>query len=142
MDKPRNPRRGQPRKDYLATLKKPKKVDWERLVGACIAAMIESHYWKDGILAAFPYTMKFPKDFPAKFLIEEEGRTNIYRINARKLYEWLYKHGYAKMPITEIDWYRRKVMIAFNRLGQDMVEELLDGSLMEEYNYDIELEEE
>ena len=44
----------------------------------------------------FPYWVKMKKDFPRGNLISKTDYTNIYKVNAVKLLNWLYANGHSE----------------------------------------------
>jgi hypothetical protein len=141
-----NRRRGKPRKDYINSLqKKPSKADWERLVSACIEVLIEERAAERPLIdVAFAYVTKLPKGFPAYRLVATDETRNIYRINVKKLYLWLYEKGYAKVPLVDITSEKRefsKMIGKWERGFLDFdVEDVVD--INQESMYNIETEEE
>lgn len=92
-------RHGKPSKEYTATLRDAAKADYDALLKACLTAIIEQE--KD-ILVAFAYTLKFPDDFPRGILIEKVDAKNVHRIKAKKLLEWLNKHGHTDITMESL----------------------------------------
>jgi hypothetical protein len=87
-------RRGRPTKAFLKGLKRPRKADYDRLVRGAIEAILSG---SEHVLVAFPYTVKFPKGFPKGVLVEKTLVSNIYRVRARLLLEWLHEHGHTEI---------------------------------------------
>lgn len=103
MDTPYN-RAGRPRKAVRDSLRGLVASDYEKLLQACIVACVE-HAGKNNypvVEVAFHYLTKFADDFPIGWPVREEGPVNIRRIKARRLLEWLYKHGYTKLTVDDI----------------------------------------
>jgi hypothetical protein len=129
-----SPRHGKPRNDYLNSLKKPKRADYEKLVHACVDAIVQGE--KD-IIVAFAYTLKFPKDFPKGILERKEGNNNIHRIKARKLLMWLHSKGYTPITVAGLKYQAMelgKVTSFLNKFDQDFVDieqELIDNDVIE-----------
>ena len=94
-------RRGQPRKDYVASLRKASKADYSALVDAAIAALIGGE--KD-VLIAFSYLVRLPKDFPKRWKVETDasGYADVWKVNAATLLHWLKEHGYTTMTPLQI----------------------------------------
>lgn len=91
---------GRPKREYLDSLQnKPKKADWDRLLTACLEALIAG---ENDIIVAFSYVTKLPKDFPRGILEHKVEDKNVHRIKARKLLRWLYKHGYTTITIEDV----------------------------------------
>jgi hypothetical protein len=47
------------------------------------------------VLFSFPHWVVFDKTFPKGFIVEKTLETNVYKINAIKLLDWLYKNGHS-----------------------------------------------
>jgi hypothetical protein len=89
-------RHGKPPTKYLETLRKPLKKDYEKLVHACVEAIVQGE--KD-VLIAFSYILKFPEGFPRGILEYKDGTSNIHRIKARKLLVWLNEQGHTEITL-------------------------------------------
>jgi plasmid stabilization system protein ParE len=92
-------RHGRPSAAYLATLRNASKADYDTLVRAAMEAIIEGVV---DVLVAFPYTFKFPEDFPKGIRESEEGPVNIQRIKARKLLTWLADNGHTDITVAAL----------------------------------------
>lgn len=54
------------------------------------------------VLIEFPYFVKFRAGFPKGVLLEKKPSTNVYKINAVRLLDWLHKNGYSTYSATEL----------------------------------------
>jgi hypothetical protein len=93
-------RHGKPSKAFTSRLKAPTRADYERMVSACVEAIVRG---SADVLARFPYTLRFPKDFPRGILeVKYEDGTNVHRIKARKLLAWLNARGYTDITTDSL----------------------------------------
>jgi hypothetical protein len=70
------------------------------MVSACVEAIVRG---SADVLARFPYTLKFPKDFPKGILeVKYEDGTNVHRIKAKKLLAWLNARGYTDITTDSL----------------------------------------
>lgn len=55
--------------------------------------------WRTGnpeyVLMEFPYFAKFPEDFPKRIIVSKTLTTNVYRVNAVRLLDWLHANGHS-----------------------------------------------
>lgn len=115
-------RHGRPHPKYLATLRKPKRADYEKLVKACLEALIQGQI---DVIIAFPYVMKFPKDFPRGILERKVDDANIHRIKAKKLLDWLRSRGYTDITTDML----RARQISLTKFMQRIGEGLFDTEI-------------
>ncbi len=47
------------------------------------------------VLFTFPYWIKFSPGFPKGHIVEKTHMTNTYKVNAKKLIDWLYANGHS-----------------------------------------------
>lgn len=93
-------RHGKPARAFTSRLKAPTSVDYERMVSACVEAIVRG---SEDVLALFPYTLKFPKDFPRGILeVKREDGTNVHRIKAKKLLVWLKNNGHTEITMDSL----------------------------------------
>lgn len=93
-------RHGKPSKAFTSRLRAATSDDYERMVQACVEALIRG---SQDVLGRFPYTLKFPKGFPKGILeIKYEDGTNIHRMKARKLLAWLNANGYTDITTDSL----------------------------------------
>lgn len=118
-------RHGKPKKEYLATLRnKPTKADYDRLVKACMEAIISGE--KD-VIVSFAYVAKFPKDFPRGILEQKIDDKNIFRIKARKLLTWLHNNGHTLITVDALKRQRAAFSMFENKIGgMDTTELFID----------------
>jgi hypothetical protein len=113
-------RHGKPAKAFTERLRSASEADYERMVNGCLEALICGS--KD-VLVLFPYTMKFPEDFPRGILEEKhENGSNVHRIKARKLLKWLQDRGHTSITMEDI----RGQMISFG-LQEAKINDLLQS---------------
>lgn len=109
-------RHGKPKKEYLATLKRrPTKADYDKLVTACMEAIINGEI---DVLVSFAYVAKFPKGFPKGILVQKVDDKNIHRIKARKLLTWLNENGHTLVTVEAL----KRQRWAFTRLENSFAE--------------------
>lgn len=126
-------RHGKPSNAYLRTLRKPKKNDYDKLVKAAIEAIVNGEV---DVIVAFPYTFKFPKDFPTGVKTKGEGVANFHRIKARKLLTWLREHGHTEVTVKDIR-YQRSAFTQFVRRVENSINNLLECvDIHQEDDYD------
>lgn len=87
---------------------KPK--DYARMVVACSGVVMESRNGvisnqghsgcNEYVIIEFPYFVKFQKGFPKGQRIEKTATSNVHRINAVRLLDWLYENGYSTYNAT------------------------------------------
>ena len=89
-------RHGRVSNAYKATLRKPLKADFDKLVDVCIKAIIEEEV---DIYISFAYTLKFPATFPHGIIVSRESDgSNIYKTKAKRMLVWL--HANKKTLVT------------------------------------------
>lgn len=108
-------RHGRPSSEYLATLKAPTRGDYNKLVRACMEAIISGSV---DVLVAFSYVLKFPRGFPKGILERKEGALNIHRIKARKLLDWLHEKGHTDISFDAL----RQQRIAFSKAEKNFTQ--------------------
>jgi hypothetical protein len=113
-------RHGKPKGSYLATLRKPKKTDYDLLVKACMEAIISG---ENDVTIAFSYITKFPAGFPRGLLETKVDDKNIHRIKARKLLTWLHKEGHTLITVESLKQQR----VAFTKF-ENIIDEMLDAN--------------
>lgn len=131
---------GRPPDDYIASLqKRAKKADYDRLALAACEAMLNG---ENSVFVAFHHTVRFPDDFPKGVLVDRTEKTDIRKMRAKKVYDWLYEHGHVKLPRTDIIIIHRQFSTFFKHFddmdvdisqeGEDnvnsVIEEDIDGS--------------
>lgn len=89
----------------LKATKKARSKDYARLVAAASEVVLRTRnasIAKQGqsgmveyVLVEFPYFVKFQEGFPPRTLVEKTATTNVYKINAVKLLDWLHEKGYS-----------------------------------------------
>jgi hypothetical protein len=93
-------RHGKPSKAYTSRLRGATSADWATMVSATVEAIVGG---SEDVLALFPYTMKFPKDFPKGILeVKREDGANVHRIKAKKLLKWLQDHGHTEITMDTL----------------------------------------
>lgn len=93
-------RHGKPSKAFTSRLRAATSDDYERMVSACVEAIVRG---SEDVLALFPYTMKFPKDFPRGILeVKYEDGSNVHRIKAKKLLAWLHEKGHTEITMDSL----------------------------------------
>lgn len=93
-------RHGKPSKAFTSSLRGPTSADYDRMVSACVEAITQG---STDVLGRFPYTLKFPKDFPKGIReAENEDGTNVYRMKAKKLLGWLNAHGHTDITMERL----------------------------------------
>lgn len=98
-------RHGKPSKAFLATLRPPGVKDFDKLVESCMAAIISGH---NDVIIRFPYTMKFPADFPRGICESKEPNgTNIHRVKAKRLLTWLHANGHTAATVEMLGVQKR-----------------------------------
>lgn len=120
-------RHGKPHGSYLATLRKPTSQDYNKLVKACMEAIISGEI---DVIIAFPYVMKFPSGFPKGILERKEGANNIHRIKARKLLTWLHEQGHTVITVEALKRQRAeftKVENSFDKIWLDESQEMFNN---------------
>lgn len=112
-------RHGKPSKLFTDRLRAPTSDDYERMVHVCVEALVRG---SQDVLALFPYTLKFPEDFPRGILeVKYEDGSNVHRIKAKKLLAWLRERGHTDITTEDL---RRQAIV----LGLQMVkiEEMME----------------
>lgn len=104
--------RTKPTKEMLKAAKKARVSDYAAMVAAASEVVIRNRNaslsnqgkseWPDYVVVAFAYFTKFAEDFPKGHIIEKEGLTDVRKINAVKLLDWLYKHGHSKYNASQL----------------------------------------
>lgn len=85
--------RHRPRKEVRDLAKKADKSVYLALVGIAVDAIVNHQY---DVILSFTYFCKFPSDWPTGIRIERTTTHDTYRIKARRLLNWLYKHGHSE----------------------------------------------
>ena len=94
-----NPRRGQPKKDYVENLQTVDKYLFRDLLKVIIPAMMEG---RPNIFTRWSYLMEFPEDFPKGHIIKKDGLTDIRVMRIDKVLKWLYKHKIIDFTRSEL----------------------------------------
>jgi hypothetical protein len=81
---------GRPSKAYMKTLRKPKAEDYEKMVLACVTALLTD---QTEVIIKLPYVAKLPKSFPRATVIHREGLLRCRVHNAKILLAWLRQTG-------------------------------------------------
>lgn len=92
-------RHGKPSNAYLATLRYPTRKDFDKLVKACLEALICDEI---DVIISFTYTMKLPDTFPRGVFEAREGANNLRRIKAQKLLTWLNENGHTEFTVDKL----------------------------------------
>lgn len=70
-----------------------------RIAASEIVMRNRNRPYRDGnieyVLFEFPYFCKFADDFPKGIVVERTQETDVRKINANKLLNWLYEKGYS-----------------------------------------------
>lgn len=110
-------RHGRAPKEYVNTLRKLSRKDYKAMERACVEAYFSKQM---SVIIAASHLTKFPKGFPNKNLVRQEGRVDYWRVNARSLLKWLNRTG--KSDITPIQM--RYTLLSFNVTTRDIFNEL------------------
>lgn len=114
---PLSPRAGKPRKAYLETLRDPTSDDWDRMVRACVEAIVMGS--KD-VLVAFPHVVKLPKGFPLGRWVKEEGMNDYLCVKANKLLEWLNAQGHTDITVRALGAQQIQFSRWLEKIGDDI----------------------
>jgi hypothetical protein len=92
--------------------RKARKADYLKLVAAASEVVINSRRGSlydqsrsgenEYVLVEFPYFVKFQSGFPKGQIIEKTKTSNVHRINAVRLLDWLHEQGYSKHSATQL----------------------------------------
>lgn len=111
--KPEVTRHGNPSKAYRTSLRNPSTKDFDKLVEACMSAIICDEL---DIIVSFAYTLKFPDDFPRGICISKESDgSNVHRVKAKRLLMWLHENGYTDATVEMLGMQKR----AFTAMEKD-----------------------
>lgn len=95
--------------------------DYERMAEACKLAVISR---QDDILLSFPYFVKFTsKGFPKGILVDKTPTTNIYKVKAKKLLDWLHEHEYSDHSYRDVIEATHAIGLRLTLLGKDILGE-------------------
>lgn len=77
--------------------------DWSQLLTAASSVVIRNREkYRSGnpeyVLVRFAHWSSFPETFPKGYIVEKGAKTNTYKINARKLIDFM--HSIGKSPYT------------------------------------------
>jgi len=98
-------RHGKPSNAYKATLRKPQTEDFDKLVKACMAAIINDEV---DVIISFAYTMKFPDKFPKGICMSKKpDGSNVHKVKAKRLLMWLYENGYTAATVEMLGVQKR-----------------------------------
>lgn len=78
--------------------------DYQKLLQAVVQACVE-HAGKfnyPSIEVAFHHLTQFADDFPKGIVVKKDGPVNVHRMKARKLLDWLRKHGHTELTVEHI----------------------------------------
>jgi hypothetical protein len=96
---------GRPSKAVLASLRGLVASDYQKLLQAVVMACVE-HAGKNNypvVWLKFHHLTKFADDFPlGRGVVKKDGPFNLYRVKARKLLDWLRKHGHTTLTVDDI----------------------------------------
>jgi hypothetical protein len=54
------------------------------------------------VLVEFPNTATFTRGFPKGYVVERRSTTNVHKINAVKLLDWLHENGYSSYSARQL----------------------------------------
>lgn len=98
-------RHGKPSNAYLATLRKVKTEDFDKLVKSCMSAIICG---ETDVIIAFAYTMKFPDTFPRGICTGKGADgSNVHKVKAKRLLTWLNENGYTFITVEMLGVQKR-----------------------------------
>lgn len=102
--------------------------DYELLLAAASSVVINNRQkYRSGspeyILVRFAHWVSFPESFPKGYVVEKGAKTNTYKINARKLID--YMHSIGKSPYTASQLAIETV--AFEKLKNSVEQMFEDG---------------
>jgi hypothetical protein len=105
--------------------------DYERMAAACIEALIAGN---TNVYFTFPYFLKFKSEgFPKGQIVEKTATSNLHKINAEKLLNWLYKHGFSRTDAKAVNEAKRvfgkKLTMLERSLGVDLDYYLCDNAV-------------
>lgn len=104
--------RTKPTKAMRKATKRASAKDYQRMVTAASAVVMRtrsgtlSNQGRSGqpeyVVVELPYFVKFQEGFPARTLVEKTATTNVYRINAVRLLDWLHEKGYSTYSAKQL----------------------------------------
>ena len=99
-------RHGKPSNAFLSKLKPATQENFDKLVEASLAAIIDNQI---DVEVWFPYTFKFPADFPRGVCISKQlDGSNVHSIKAKRLLMWLNANGHKTATVEMIGVQKRK----------------------------------
>lgn len=75
---------------------------------------------KRTFLASFSYITKFPEDFPQGQLMRKEGRTEVRRLPAREVLNWMREKGYTSHTMHTIANMKRSIYYKWDAVDFDL----------------------
>ena len=76
-----------------------KDLAYKRMAPEALKAVIIREKW---VYVRFPYFVKFKSGFPKGTVVKKTAMHNVYRINAVKLLDFLFKIGYSKYSSDDV----------------------------------------
>lgn len=81
--------------------------DYAQLLSAASSVVINNReQWYSGhpeyILVRFAHWISFPDGFPKGYIVEKTEKTNLYKINARKLLNWMHANGHSPYTASQL----------------------------------------
>lgn len=87
-------KRHKPKSTVRDKMDPAERKDYEKMASACVQAIIAG---QDNVFLSFPYFVKFKsKGFPRGQVVEKTATANVHKINAIRLLDWLYAHGFSQ----------------------------------------------
>ena len=92
--------------------RKARKKDYQLLVAAASEVVVKSRRGSlhdqsrsgenEYVLVELPYFVKFQRGFPKGRLVEKTKTSNLYRINAVRLLNWLHSKGHCQYDAKQL----------------------------------------
>jgi len=121
---------GRPRKNYLKSLRRPKKADMTTLVNACVMAILRN---EKRVTLRLSSLFKFPKDWPRSELKFTEDKTKIYSISAKSMLEWLHKNSYTNYTVKQVAEVNANfglfTLLASDGVNMELLKEVIDENI-------------
>lgn len=117
-------RRGRPKAEVTASLRRITKQDWDRLVSATVLAQINQEY---SVYLRVSYLLEFPEDFPAFRIVEKDGYENIVKFRTKVLMRWLIENGHTTLSMWDIQQAGRKFTLEQKEVDRMFSEEYYEG---------------
>lgn len=93
---------------YRASLKLPTEADYQRMLQACIEALLNKQL---DVMMVTSHLMKFPRDFPKGVLDHKAHPNVIRRVKASKLLAWMHKKGHTTVTAEMLRVEGRKLTL-------------------------------